>query len=143
MAARKRTKDLGPAQRVRHLLAIDANNVLTRLRARTDEMVSLFSRLRDRTPMMETTRTWFFTITFTELALLEPNEQKAVNAFYEELDELRWYLHYTEDMPGQVQQKISGLVRSLEENHRRLTAAIGPPDAEGERVVVAEVVARK
>ncbi|MBX5480300.1 MAG: hypothetical protein IRZ16_00405 [Myxococcaceae bacterium] len=128
---------------MRHLIALDAQNVLRRLRARAEEMVSLFSRLRDRTPMIETARTWFLTITFSELSLLEPAEQKAVNAFYDALDELRWYLQYTEDMPGQVQTRLSQLLRALEEQHRALTLAIGHPDAEGARVVDAEVVRKK
>ena len=143
MAARRRTKDPGPAERVRHLIALDAQNVIRRLRARSEEMVSLFSRLRDRGPMLQTAHTWFGTITFTELSLLEPVEQKAVNAFYEALDELRWYLQYTEDMPGTVQTRITQLVRALDEQHHALTAAIGHPDAQGARVVEAEVVRKK
>lgn len=143
MAARKKTKLPDPSTRVRHLIATDATNVMTRLRKRGEEMVSLFSRNRDRTPMLETVRSWFFTVSFTELSLLEPAEQRAVNEFYEELDSLRWYMHYTEDMPGQVGLKLTQLVRSLEENHRRLTAAIGHPDAEGAPVVDAQVIGRK
>lgn len=103
-------------------------------------MVSLFSRLRDRNPMLETVKSWFMTITFADLAALEPVEQAAVNAFYEQLGELRWYLQYTEDMPNQVHLKVAQRVLQLETAYRKLSAVIGPPDAEGAPVIDAEVV---
>lgn len=134
MAAKRRS--LESSVRTRHLLAIDASNVMARLAARQDSMVSLFSRLRDREPMLIVLDTWFDTITFTELALLTPYEQKRVNRFYELLAEVRWYLAYTEDMPLQVQTKLTAFVRRLEAAFRELVATIGPPEADGAPVVV-------
>ncbi len=142
MAPRRKSKP--PDARithVRHLLAVDAANVVQRLVSRQQEMVALFSRRRDRTPMTEAVRSWFLSITFGELALLPPAEQKAVSLFYELLDELRWYLQYTEDMPTQVLQKVALYVSRLETNHRTLVAAIGPPTADGVAVVEARVTA--
>jgi hypothetical protein len=140
MVARRQRLD--PSSRVRHLLALDASNVMTRLAARLDSMVTLFSRLRDREPMLTVFDTWFDTITFTELSVLEPVEQKSVNRFYELLAELRWYLAYTEDMPGQVQTRLNGFSRRLEAAYRELVAVIGPPEADGARVVDVKVVSR-
>lgn len=127
---------------VRHLLALDAANVVQRLVARQHEMVALFSRKRDRTPMMEAVRSVYASITFGELALLTPAEQKAVALFYELLDELRWYLQYTEDMPTQVLTKVALFVGRLETSHRDLVAAIGPSSADGVAVVEARVLKR-
>ncbi|GMU61627.1 MAG: hypothetical protein AMXMBFR34_33900 [Myxococcaceae bacterium] len=139
--ARKRSQtQLAAAARVRHVLAMDAANVMKRLHARQDEMVRLFSRLRDRAPLMNTVHTWFTTITLAELTLLEPPEQHAVNAFYEALDDLRWYLQYTEEMPTHVREKLSRFVRRLDERHHALTAAIGPADQHGGPVVDVKVV---
>ena len=44
------------------------------------------------------------------------------------------------DMPGQVQLKLSALLRQLESAHAQLVAALGPPDSTGAPVVNAEVV---
>lgn len=129
--------------RVRHLLSVDAANLMKRLLARQTEMVALFSRQRSRAPMLEAVRTWFATVTFGELAALEPFEQKAVSHFYELVDEVRWYLEYTEDMPGTVLQKLTKLVVRLDKAHRALTEVIGPPHADGVRVIDAEVVGHK
>lgn len=128
--------------RVRHLLAIDASNVMARLAARQDSMVGLFSRLRDREPMLAVLDTWFDSITFTELSTLEPMEQKSVNRFYELLSEVRWYLAYTEDMPGQLQTKLTAILRRLEAAFRELVSVIGPPEADGARIVEVKIVSK-
>ena len=128
------------AARVRHLVALDAANLMARLLSRHEPMVSLFSRLRDRNPMMQTVNSWFLSVDFKELAALEPFEQNAVNQFYSLVGELRWYLQYTEDMPALVRQKVANFVRRMSEAHVKLTAIIGPPDADGAPVVEGEVV---
>lgn len=114
--------------------------VMTRLSRRHAEMVQLFSRLRDRGPLVAAVHSWFQTITFTELSQLEPHEQSAVNVFYELLGDLRWYLQYTEEMPLQVQQRVVKFVRELQKAHRVLTDVIGPADGEGAAVIEAQVV---
>jgi hypothetical protein len=138
---RKKTTADG-ARRVRQLIALDGAQVMKRLGSRQTEMVRLFSRLRDRGPLLEVVDSWFSTITFGELAVIEPHEQRAVIAFYELLGELRWYLQYTEDMPLQVQGRVVKFVRELEAAHRRLTDVIGPAEAEGAPLVDAKVVKR-
>ena len=140
--APRRKRDKDPTVHVRHLIALDAANVVKRLGTRQHEMVALFSRKRDRTPMMEAVRSVFASITFGELARLEPQEQRAVTVFYELLDELRWYLQYTEDMPTQVLTKVALFVGRLEAAHRTLVIAIGPASADGAAVVEAKVGAR-
>jgi len=139
-ARRKKAKKQTDGDRIRHLLALDASNVMRRLRARQDEMVSLFSRLRDREPLLGTIRTWFPTITLAELNALEPQHQRAVNAFYELLDDLRWYLQYTQDMPRQVALTIQAFITRLETSYGELVVEIGAPHEAGGPVVDAEVV---
>ena len=121
--------------RVRHLLSLDADAVMKRLVAKQDEAVGLFSRLRTREGMVELCRSGFTTITFSELVRLEPREQQAVEAFHQVLNELRWYVRYTEDMPSTVKSTVTLYVARLDELHHLLNAAIGPPDAKGHRVI--------
>jgi hypothetical protein len=137
---RKKAKSRSDADRVRHLIAVDAATVMGRLGKRQAEMVRLFSRLRDRSPLLEVVQSWFASISFKELACLEPREQKAIVTFYEHLADLRWYLQYTEDMPLQVGTHVTQFARELATAHRVLTEQIGPPDAEGAEVIEAHVV---
>jgi hypothetical protein len=119
---------------------LDAAPVMGRLDRRQVEMVSLFSKLRDRAPLLGVVQSWFASISFAELASVEPKEQAAITTFYELLGDLRWYLQYTEDMPLQVGQRVSQFHRELIVSHRTLTACIGPPEAEGAPVVEVKVV---
>jgi len=142
MARRKQADDA--AARIRNLIALDAANIMRRLEARQDEMIALFSRLRSREPLLSTLATRFPTATFQELARLTVREQAVVNAFYECLDELRWYFTYTEDMPSTAQQSFTTRHRRLIEVHRALVEAIGHPvGPDGQVVVDAEVVRRE
>jgi len=124
------------AQRVRSLIALDATNVVERLGLRREEMVALFSRLRDRGPLLAAIESWFPSATFAELASLEPHEQRGVSQFYELLGELRWYARYTEDMPLQVAQKIDRLIAGLAEGRRLLLAVLEAPVSKGKVVEV-------
>jgi hypothetical protein len=142
MPARKR-KPKDASVRVRHLIALDAQTVMKRLHERQVEMVRLFSRLRDRGPLLGVVQSWFQSITFAELSQLDPPEQSVAVGFYEQLDALRWYLQYTEDMPLQVQQQVAKRVTALGQAHRTLNAALGPPDGSGGTVLDAVVLERK
>ena len=139
----KRRPQPTQAQRVRHLLALDAQNAMTRLFARHEEMVQLFSRHRDRAALLRPLKSWFVDITFADLVILQPREQRAVNVFFEALADLRWYLEFTEDMPGQVRLGLGQHLRTLRQSYDALTHAIGLPDADGAPVVDAPVLKRK
>lgn len=115
-------------------------NVMRRLTARLDEMVSLFSRLRSRAPMLETVESSFGTASFAELCALSTAEQTAVNAFYESLGELRWYVSYTEDMPQLVRSTATQHLRRLEFAYTRLIELLGAPDSDAGPVVDVDFV---
>ncbi len=121
--------------KVRHLLSLDAHQVMRRLESKQDEAVGLFSRLRTREGLVDLCRSLFTTVTFSELARLTPREQRAVHAFHDLLHQLRWYVSYTEDMPSTVKTTVLQYVRRLDERHRTLSAVIGPPEAGGHPVI--------
>ena len=122
--AKGRKRQADGTSRVSNLIAIDASNVMARLRERMEEMVTLFSRLRDRSPLLDGDRqrlsdghlraSW---------RCFRPIEQRAVNEFYELLGDLRWYMQYTEDMPLQLQKRVIGMVGRA----ARRTTGCSPP----------------
>lgn len=121
--------------RVRHLISLDAARVMRRLTSKQEEAVSLFSRLRTREALIELCRSDFTSAGFGDLARLDPAEQTAVQQFHDVLHELRWYVSYTEDMPSTVKSTVAQYVRRLDERHHVINATLGPPEAQGLRVV--------
>lgn len=91
-------------------------------------MVALFSRRRDRSLLLRVVASSLPSAGFQELALLSPGEQLATSAFCEALEELRWYLEHTEDMPQTLLLRMGPLVQALGERHAALVAVLGAPD---------------
>lgn len=114
------------ADRVRHLIVLDAQSVVRRLNAQLSAMIELFSRHRDRDPLLAPLRSWLPGATFDALAELEPDEQRATAAFLEELEALRWYCRYTSDMPNTAQQRLTRFASQLEIAADRLIRALRP-----------------
>lgn len=113
-------------ERIRNLIALDADGVVKRLDERKDEMIAMFSLHRDREPLLSPLHSWVPSATFQELSLLSTRQQTAVTAFYEVLDGLRWYFRYTNDMPGTAQQVFAHHRKKLVAAHARLCEALGP-----------------
>lgn len=113
------------ADRIRHLIALDATAVQRRLLDRREEMVEVFSRQRDRDALLLPIRSVFQTMRFGDLALLPIADQRAVHGFHEALDDLHWYLRYTVDMPGTLEQRLQHFLRRLTIAFDALVARFG------------------
>jgi len=113
-------------ERIRNLIALDARGLMQRLAERKDEMIAMFSRHREREPLLTPLRSWVPSASFQEIVVLSPEQQAAVARFYEELDALRWYFRYTSDMPGTAQQIFGHHRKRLGEAYAGLDEALGP-----------------
>jgi hypothetical protein len=104
--------DASRTARLRILLGLAIHRITDDLLRRRSLLVELWGRHRVRSPFLDTTFQRFRTLSFGELMLLERQELEAVEAYYRELDELRFYLSHTEDMPRALADTIDGcLVR--------------------------------
>lgn len=142
MAARRRqTKAEKARARIAHLIALDAFHIVRRLTTRAEEMVTIFSQRRSREPLLETLASRFDHLRFEDVVQLEIPAQDAVSAFYELLDEVRWYARYTEDMPLQVRRAMVGFQSRLTLARDALMEALQLPlGQDGPVVVDVEVV---
>lgn len=111
--------------RIRHLMAIDATSVMRRLADRREDMVTIFSRQRDRNALLAPLRSTLTTARFSDLAQLTIEEQRAAFVFHESLDDLHWYLQYTVDMPGTLELKFEQYLRLLAEAFEKFVRKFG------------------
>lgn len=114
-------------ERVRHLVLLDARTVRERLFARLPRMVALFSRLRDRDALLTPVAALGGGVRFEDLVVFEPAEQQAIVRFNESVADLRWYLRWTEDMPGTLEDRLAAFARDVFAAHDALEAACTPP----------------
>jgi hypothetical protein len=111
--------------RIRHLIALDATGVHRRLMDRREEMIEIFGRQRDRDALLLPLRSVFTTMRFGDMAILSIEDQRAVHGYYESLDDMHWYLKYTVDMPGTLEQRLQHFLRELTTSFDRMIARIG------------------
>ncbi|MFH1468727.1 MAG: hypothetical protein ABIO70_30330 [Pseudomonadota bacterium] len=99
-------------ERLRVLLGLEIHRVTDDLLRRRPLLVEVWGRHRARTPFLDTCSQRYQGLPMTALLELEREEIEAIEAFYVELDELRFYLAHTEDMPRALAVVLDGsLVR--------------------------------
>jgi hypothetical protein len=102
------------SQRMLMLLKLDAKRVFERIKYRSPEYMYEFSlkRTRDHFPAVFNSR--YDTVTMKELMLCGQEVIVGLDQFYTKVDEMRWYLNHTQDMPNRVEDKVHSHVRELE-----------------------------
>ena len=111
-------------QRMLMLLKLDAKRLFERIKYRAPEYMYDFSlkRSRDHFPEIFTNR--YDSTTIKELMLCGQEVIAGLDQFYSKVDEMRWYLNHTQDMPNRVEDKIHAHIRELEKNYETLNLYI-------------------
>lgn len=107
-------------QRYLLLFKLDAQNLLQRVRSRRKEFVEVFAmrRTRDHFPGVFSSR--YERATIKDLAHCSTETIAALDQFYGLVDEMKWYLFQTEDMPSTVEETIFRLTKRLDKLHSTL-----------------------
>jgi hypothetical protein len=101
-------------QRILLLLKIDANNLFKRIKERKSEYLEIFAlrRTREHFPVIFKTR--YEDLTIEQLSHCSTELITTLNEFYNPVEEMRWYLYQTEDMPNTVDDFIERKIRRME-----------------------------
>ena len=92
-------------ERLRRLLAMEIDRIVSDLEVREVFLLETWSRHRDRGPFLDTIFSRWKTLSMTDLALVDSNAIVACEAFYRELEELRLYFQFTQDMPSTMEDQ--------------------------------------
>jgi hypothetical protein len=101
-------------QRILTLLKIDANNVFKRIKSRKSEYLEIFAlrRTREHFPMIFNNR--YEETSLADLAHCSGELITTLDQFYNPVEEMRWYLFQTEDMPNTVEDYIDRKIVKME-----------------------------
>jgi hypothetical protein len=99
--------------RLRRLLAMEVDRIVSDLELRQELLLEIWSRHRDRGPFVDTIFSRWKTLSMTDLALLDRDAAVACEAFYRELDELRLYFQFTQDMPSTLSDRYAEALRRV------------------------------
>ena len=101
------------AQRILVILKIDSRRVFERIKYREQDYLSLFSMKRTRAHFPEIFRNKYEGVALKELMHCSEEVLVALDQFYSKIDEIKWYLNVTEDMPTRVSDKMHHFIKDL------------------------------
>ncbi len=102
------------SQRMLMLLKLDAKRVFERIKYRAPEYMSEFSLKRTREHFKDVFKNRYDETTIRELLMCGQEVIVGLDQFYSKIDEIRWYLNHTQDMPNRIDDKLQSHIRELE-----------------------------
>lgn len=93
-------------QRYLVLIKIDAQNLFMRINNRHEQYMEVFSLKRDRSIFKEIFESRYQKTNLADLAHLPIEVIELTNTYYQEVEELYWYLKRTQDMPNTIEDEI-------------------------------------
>ena len=126
--------------RLKLLLALEISRIVRDLGERHDFLVTVWSRMRRREAFLETVFSRWRTLGLTDLVGLDAPTLLLVDTFYDELDQLRIYLSYTEDMPVTLSDHFALRLRRLRQRAAPALDALGGIPERPEPLGVPEMV---
>jgi hypothetical protein len=112
------------SERILMLLKLDAKRLYERVKYRAPEYVAEFSLKRTRDHFPEIFKNRYDETNIRELMLCGPEVIAGLDQFYSKIDEMRWYVNHTQDMPSRVEDKIYSHIRELETYYETLNLYI-------------------
>lgn len=118
-------KDLDTEKsRVLHLLLIDAQRLFERIILRAPVYIEVFSAKRTREHFPDVFWNRYKEVSFSELKLCPEVIIHALDEFYQLVDELKWYLNNTQDMPATVEDHLLRSHSKLKKKYQYLDLVI-------------------
>lgn len=106
------------------LLKLDALRLFERIKFRAPEYMYEFSLKRTRDHFPEIFKNRYDDVTIKELMFCGQEVIAGLDQFYTKVDEMRWYLNHTQDMPNRVEDKLHSHIRDLEKHYQTLNLYI-------------------
>lgn len=102
------------------VIRLDAQRVYERIKYRQPEYMQHFSAKRTRDHFGEVFKHRYDEIKVSDLLKCGEEVIISLDQFYAKVDDLKWYLMVTEDMPGSVQEHVDHTVIELDEAYELL-----------------------
>lgn len=111
-------------RRILTILKLDAERLFLRLKEREVEYLHIFSQKRTREHFKEIFKSRYDLISPSDLKFCSEDVIMALESFYRKIDDMRWYLYHTEDMPGTVDESVRFFLRELKSLYNTLSLFI-------------------
>lgn len=110
--------------RILALVKLDAQRLYERIKFRAPEYLTIYSNKRSRDHFAAVFKNRFDDITIEDLKYCNEGVIHALDGFYSAVDNLRWYLYTTEDMPIKVDKRVHNSLKELSKLFNNVFEAI-------------------
>ena len=114
-------ESLEESRRVIIVLKNDSTHLQHRLVDREREYIQIFSLKRTRTHFEVIFKSIYDSITIDDLKLCTEDVILALDNYYTKVEELKWYLNHTEDLPAMLEDKLTVYLKELTSLYKTLT----------------------
>jgi len=97
------------------ILRIDAQRLFERVKYREPEYMHHFSAKRTREHFPNIFKNKYRSVSIDDLKLCGEEVIIGLDQFYTAADEMEWYLMITEDMPGTVHERVTHMIKEINE----------------------------
>lgn len=89
------------------LIKLDAESLFNRIKYRQKEYIHTMAIKRTREHFKDVFKSRYNDLGFHDLKHFSPEIILEMDCFYNEIDNLRWYMMHTEDMPATIEDYVS------------------------------------
>ena len=100
-------------EKVALLIKLDAQRLFERIVHRAPEYINTYAVKRTREHFKDIFKSRFNTATLEDLKVLNSEAIIAADNFYSKIDDMKWYLNHTEDMPATLSDSIEHYVHDI------------------------------
>lgn len=108
------------AQRLLTIIRLDTLRLYERIRYRKKEYLLDLAFKHTREPLKEVFKNRYEAMTAQELYEYEEELIIALDQFYSHVDDLKWYLFHTEELPGSIEVKVDRKLKDIEATYETL-----------------------
>lgn len=101
------------ARRTLTILSLDAKRLFERIRDREVEYLHIFSKKRTRDHFHQIFQSIYLTIKISDLQYCSEDVIVGLDFFYTKVEEMKWYMFTTEDMPGTFDNTVGHFISEL------------------------------
>ena len=116
----KEKKHSDEVLRILVIIRLDAQRLFERIKYRELEYMHHFSAKRTREHFSSIFKSKYDQFTLENLKNISEEVNVGIDQFYHHVDEMRWYLMVTEDMPGKVQERVDHFIHEIEQAYEIL-----------------------
>ncbi len=111
----------GERRNILLLIKLDANDLFERVVGRCSEYLKILELKRTREHLKLIFESRFSTLSINELKSVSEEVIMASHAYYKKIEEIKWYLFYSEDMPTAMSDHVFRSLKEIEKKYMALT----------------------